>query len=181
MPTDFETYFMNLTMANMNTTQDPEWMSAGMFSKVFELNDTSPESMHELLTDIASDFSDMEEEEEAEEDASEADVDNATTTTVAPSTSSSTTSTSASDATTSKTDDEDDEEADADDRLYELYWMFNSYSDAFNRSDYDRIAPEDKRKFLCRLLTGQSHDALACDEFLPTVTLVKVASEMVDV
>lgn len=185
MPIDFETYFMNLTMANTNTTQDPDWTSGGMFSKIFNLNDTSPESMHELLTDIASDFRDDDEaaadEEESVDTSDEiASTSETSSTTTTNSTAPSTTPDSAKNEVEIETEDED-EEGDSDDRLYELYWMYNSYSDAFNRSIYDQIPLEDKRKFLCRLFTGQSHDALACDEFLPMVTLFKVASDLIQV
>jgi hypothetical protein len=208
MPTDFETYFMNLTSANMNATQEPEWMSSGTFSKTFGLNDTSPESMHELLLDIASDFSDAEEDEEGLVEGGEEEADEVPASSEAPASSSSpssstTTVTSTTTATTSNStvtstnstsvpdkatnevandgEDEEEEEADGDDRLFELYWMYNSYSDAFNRTIYDQITLEDRRKFLCRLFTGQSHDPLACNQFVPVVTLFKIASDLVEV
>uniref|UniRef100_A0A6G1S708 Sphingomyelin phosphodiesterase n=1 Tax=Aceria tosichella TaxID=561515 RepID=A0A6G1S708_9ACAR len=190
MPTDFETYFMNLTTANANTTHEPEWTSSGKFTETFGLNDTSPESMHELLTDIASDFKDIDDEmaDGSESDGVDANGDEAAAydsgdaSSSSSTTSSSTTSANPADGTTGvETDEEeeDDDELDSDDRLFELYWMYNSYSDTFNRSVYDQIPFEDKRGFLCRLFTGQSHDPLACEEFLPMVTLYKVAKDLI--
>lgn len=56
MPVDFETYFMNLTKANIEGQQEPEWKSTGTFSQVFKIGDISPQSLHNLMIDLSKDF-----------------------------------------------------------------------------------------------------------------------------
>ena len=119
MPTDFETYFMNLTFANMENSVKPTWTSAGKFSQKFNLKDASPQSIHDLLVDIAKGIK-LERNLTATEE----------------------------------------------DRLYELYRLFNSYSDKFTRQDYDKIPMSAKAKFVCKYFTGQAHDSRACDHFI---------------
>lgn len=53
LPTDYETYYMDLAFANEDPYREPEWKSSGLFTERFGINDTSPESLHQLLVEIA--------------------------------------------------------------------------------------------------------------------------------
>ena len=53
-----------------------------------------------------------------------------------------------------------------DDRLFELYKLFNSFSDAATRQKFNNITVTGKREFICKLFTGQAHDQTACNEFI---------------
>lgn len=137
-PVDFETFFMNLTKANLMGPMQPTWESAGFFSKRFSTKDTSPQSMHALLVDVAQKLNSGVSTQQEELDSSPTRVEGPRYLLGEAS----------------------------DDQLYELYLLYNSYSDRFNRSVYDKISLDDKRKFVCRLFTGQAHDPDVCNEFI---------------
>lgn len=54
VPTDFETIFMNLTLANIDAERkEPEWISLGTFAEQFGIKDISAPSLHSLLLEMA--------------------------------------------------------------------------------------------------------------------------------
>lgn len=138
MPIDFETYFMNLTLANERGPIEPKWESAGLFSQRFGTNGTSPISLHNLLADIANELGIGKPLKGIQ----------------------------AADKSTKVFGQMSTLSVSADDRLYQLYRLYNSYSDKFTRSTYDKISIDDKSKFLCRFFTSQSYDLRACKQFI---------------
>ena len=218
-PIDYETFYVNLTEANLaERSAKPQWHSAGFFSKKFGLQDITPESMHELVSSIATSLKISEavsvsyeiENKDNSTDDEDKDQNGA----------------DADDNNDDDNDDDDETEDDAgsdgvnddghdqrrknstaraarptvsgvndsnrkqqslnskarllglgsDDRLYELYLLFNSYSDKFNRTVFEKITLEDRKKFLCRLLSGRSHDLTVCKQMIPTMDVPQLAN-----
>lgn len=142
MPTDFETYYVNLTEANLDNTKEPDWYSAGLMSQMFNIQDTSPSSLHNLLVDIAKELG--------------------------VSRSAKTNGTSSEEVTqpTDARNSELDESESDDEKLFNLYRLYNSFSDMFDEADFDEISKQDKTEFLCKFFTGQAHDFDVCEQFL---------------
>lgn len=145
MPVDFETYFMNLTEANINgASRQPEWKSAGTFSKLFGIPDTSPQSMHNLLVSIADDM-------HAEEIANmHYEMNNAID----------------QHYEVEFVQKTPEPALNISDNLFKLYDLSNGYSDAAGRAGFEKMHIEKKKEFLCHYFTAQAHDMFACQQFM---------------
>ena len=173
MPVDYETFYVNLTQANQaGKSAPPIWNSAGLFSEIFGINDISPSSMHQLMLKITNSFrlveqvgssDDFDESGyEEDEDGSENESDNVE---------------SAPEVTTNQKRSNLSSSArsfNLDDTLFKVYSLFNSYSDKFNRSIYNKISLDEKKKFVCRLLRGRSHDNTICKWLIPDMDIPKL-------
>lgn len=137
-PIDYETYYMNLTEANLQNdlNREPNWISAGNFSHQMDIKDTLPETMHQLVLDLVSELKDMNRTSEH--------IDNKANQTwltlggLVP-------------------------ERSRFLKLYKLFWTFN---ENYNITSFDAMNYESKRKFLCAYVTGQAHDDEACHKFV---------------
>lgn len=126
-PTDFETHYMNLTQANLQSqrpdgtidfTVEPTWTNRGSFCKSFDIPNLSPKTLQKLMQDIL--------------------VEDIVTQRIEPfNYSAINTNNSAN-------------------KLFELYRLYYSDSDLLTREYFDNLAKKDKRKFICKYLTSQS-------------------------
>lgn len=145
MPIDFETYYMNLTEANLlGKDAEPLWTSTGSFAKLFNIPDTSPNSLHDLLIRAS---------KEVHEDIKpiEAGLDEP----IMP-----------FNSIEYQVSLMKDGYNDPDSTLYKLYLMYNSYSDEFNQTVYSNITVNERLKFLCQFFTSKSHNFDTCEEFI---------------
>lgn len=144
MPVDFNTFYMNLTRANLaGSEQDPTWTPLGSFSKLFNINDTSPRSIHDLLVDIVDEFLALENansvrSEDLTSQENYVDVSNPG----------------------------NKYSPNEDGKLFKLYKLFNSQSDDATREKFNQMDESKKREFLCRFFTSQSQNLSACKRFI---------------
>lgn len=172
MPIDFDTYYLNLTTANemvkrvtvtktshgkKNTKSFPldakhmeafddviklSWVHAGSFSHTFNIPDTTPESMHKLITSMSKKMFIKERVSDSLK------------------------------SLMSRVSEEEDQrnhwkrEPEKDDDLYKLYRLYNSYSDLFGPKQYAQCDSECRKLFLCRYLKGESHNSTLCIKYI---------------
>lgn len=145
MPVDFETYYMNLTAANLQGERaEPHWISTGSFAKLLGIQDTSPRSLHKLL---------MKASREIHEDIKQVQA-------------------GVSDPIQPFNSIEyqaplmENHYNDPNSTLYKLYLMYNSYSDEFSPVAYSNVTVNERLKFLCQFFTSKSHNYDICEEFI---------------
>lgn len=135
---DYETHFMNLTRANNDTKiEEPQWIKTRLFTEEFNLEDTAPESLHKLIMELTEELRDTSIKHFPGRQ-------NATIT----------------------SEDSKVSIGDETSKLYKLYRLYHTFSDSFNDDAYKTLHDDERRKFLCSFVTGQSHDKSACDHFI---------------
>lgn len=139
MPVDYETYYMNLTLANEQGPDiEPSWNSLGNFTELLGTTDTSPSSMHSLLLELVLELQMgesylLEQDSSLDKRISPFDPANIPTLNVTES------------------------------KLFKLARLFNSFSDSFTEKEFSKL---NKKEFLCRFFTGQSNNLAACNKFI---------------
>lgn len=142
MPVDFDTYYMNLTEANLQgANHEPVWTSIGSFANMFKINDVTPRSIHSLLVKLVDELNSIE--------SAELEGLVPLTDPVTP-----------FGSMIARGDPKETED------LFKLYHLFNGLSDLVNRSTFDELDIGKKKEFLCRFFTSQSHNKSACKLFI---------------
>lgn len=142
LPINYETYYMDLNVANENPMKEPEWKSLGSFAQKFGINDTSPQSLHQLLVELASDLT-------------KNDVN-------FPEVSSLDKLTYTLDCLSEPKTLDDVVES----KLFSLFDLSNGYSNFFGKKVYQKTTNKERKAFLCKYFTGQSHNYNACNRFI---------------
>lgn len=134
---DYKTFFMNLTEANqLSDQQEPSWISSKSFTDQFEILDTSPESLHNLVLNLTSELDRLDLSSNMNNRPIEMLEVLKNNSNKHPS------------------------------KLYELYRLHHTYSDSFSQNNYRNLTNDSRRKFLCSFITSQSHDNSTCAHFI---------------
>lgn len=144
-PVNFETFYMNLTEANLHQQEEPKWHSKLMCQE-FSILDIKPISMHNLLLEMVDELKAFEPQKNSINTSSkkgfkiknDTDINN-------------------NDIFNNNVEDS---------KFYKLFRMFFNYSDIYSRKEFDKWTIDEKKAFLCKFFTGHSHNTQACKQFI---------------
>lgn len=154
-PIQFETYYLNITAANQMAKSSPEqnpiWEIKN-FSDDFNVTDILPASMHNLLLEMIDELKSF----------SPKPIKYGINSMLS----------NHLDKTQSETGEGGHAEGKPPQltvdtsKLYKLFRLFHNYSDLYRRDLYDKLTADEKKAFLCKFFSGQSHNTQACKQII---------------